>query len=307
MTNLNLAPVVLLTYRRLQLLKQTVACLKANNLAVESELFIFSDGPKNEKEIADVSRVRNYIKTIKGFKSIEIHISENNKGLAASMKYAVNKTFEKYDRVIVLEDDIICSKDFLTYCNSGLRLYEKNPKIFSLTGYKYPFKIPENYKSDTFLMPRSCSWGWASWKDRWIQIDWETDYYELLKTNSYLRKKFILECGNDWVHMARMRRKGIMDVWSDYWNYTHFKNGAYSLAPKVGKANHLGFDDFAVNEKHGTSILKDLPLQENSVLFDLLPWPDKQILDEISFYFGGTRWYNLKREIRTLTGWNIVA
>jgi len=46
--NLNLAPIVLFTYNRPWHTMQTVEALKKNELAQESELFIFSDGWKNE-------------------------------------------------------------------------------------------------------------------------------------------------------------------------------------------------------------------------------------------------------------------
>ena len=47
---------------------------KKNFLAKESELFIFSDGSKNESDSVKVREVRNYLKTISGFKSLNIII-----------------------------------------------------------------------------------------------------------------------------------------------------------------------------------------------------------------------------------------
>jgi len=45
---MNLAPIVLFTYNRPWHTRQTVEALKKNELAQDSELFIFSDGWKNE-------------------------------------------------------------------------------------------------------------------------------------------------------------------------------------------------------------------------------------------------------------------
>ncbi len=42
-----LAPVLLFTYKRIDTLKLTVEALVSNSLSSDSELFIFSDGPKN--------------------------------------------------------------------------------------------------------------------------------------------------------------------------------------------------------------------------------------------------------------------
>ncbi len=47
---MQIAPVLLFTYKRLDVLKQTITALQKNFLAGDTELFIFSDGPKNEND-----------------------------------------------------------------------------------------------------------------------------------------------------------------------------------------------------------------------------------------------------------------
>ena len=60
----NLAPIVVFTYNRLWHTKQTIEALQKNDLAEESELYIFSDGPKNKDSSNEVNDVREYIKKI---------------------------------------------------------------------------------------------------------------------------------------------------------------------------------------------------------------------------------------------------
>ena len=79
---MELAPICLFTYNRLSETRQTLEALKQNYLAKESELFIFSDGHKNSSGMAKVLEVRDYLKTVKGFKKIRIQESNRNKGLA---------------------------------------------------------------------------------------------------------------------------------------------------------------------------------------------------------------------------------
>lgn len=52
--------------------QQTIEALQKNKLVIDSELFIYSDAPKNENAIEKVQVVRNYIKTIKGFRKVTI-------------------------------------------------------------------------------------------------------------------------------------------------------------------------------------------------------------------------------------------
>ena len=68
----NLAPIVLFVYNRPDHTKQTIEALQKNELAKKSELFIYSDAAKNENAEKKVNEVREYIKSIDGFKKITI-------------------------------------------------------------------------------------------------------------------------------------------------------------------------------------------------------------------------------------------
>ena len=68
----NLSPIVLFVYNRPWHTQQTVEALQKNELAKESELFIYSDAPKDEVAEEKVKEVREYIKSIDGFKKVTI-------------------------------------------------------------------------------------------------------------------------------------------------------------------------------------------------------------------------------------------
>ena len=82
-----LAPLVICAFNRVDVLKNTVASLVANELALETELYIFVDGPRDNKE-GEADKVRNvadFAKTVTGFKSVTVNASPTNKGLAKSI------------------------------------------------------------------------------------------------------------------------------------------------------------------------------------------------------------------------------
>ncbi len=89
------APIVLFVYNRPWHTRQTVEALKRDEMANESDLFIFSDGPKDGKAKEKVQEVRNYIKTITGFKKVEIIEREKNWGLANNIIDGVTKIVNK--------------------------------------------------------------------------------------------------------------------------------------------------------------------------------------------------------------------
>jgi len=113
---------------------QTVEALKKNELAQESELFIFSDGWKNEDDKPKVLEVRDYLKTIDGFKKVTIIEKDKNWGLANNIIDGVSKIVNEYDKVIVLEDDLMTSPYFLKYMNEALKRYKDEEKVMHISG-----------------------------------------------------------------------------------------------------------------------------------------------------------------------------
>ncbi|RZL31508.1 MAG: sugar transferase, partial [Pedobacter sp.] len=54
----NLAPIALFVYNRPQHTERTLKFLKQNELAVDSRLYIFSDGAKTDNDVDKVEEVR---------------------------------------------------------------------------------------------------------------------------------------------------------------------------------------------------------------------------------------------------------
>ncbi len=96
-----LAPIVLFVYNRPEHTFQTVEALKRNKLANQSELIIFCDAAKNKEVENSVKKVREYVKTISGFKSIKIIEREVNFGLAKSIINGVTDIVNIYGLVII--------------------------------------------------------------------------------------------------------------------------------------------------------------------------------------------------------------
>ena len=172
------APIALFAYNRPWHLRQTVEALLKNSGAGQSNLFIFSDGPKNGKTVEIVEEVRQYIKTITGFKSLTIIERHENYGLGKSIIDGVTVVCDKYNKVIVLEDDLVTSNFFLKFMNDGLKWYESEERVASVHGYMYPVKqaLPQIF----FVRGADCL-GWATWKRAWdlFEPDGQKLYDEL--------------------------------------------------------------------------------------------------------------------------------
>lgn len=243
------APIILFVYNRPDHTKQTVETLVKNDLAGESDLFVFADGIKEnatQEQRNLINLVREYIHTITGFKSITIEESEGNKGLANSVIAGVTKIINKYGRAIVVEDDIITHPYFLRYMNTALDLYENDKRIYMVGGYNQKRIIPKLYTKDLFIIHRSCSWGWATWKNRWGNSDWNVTQYEKIKYHKALVRRFN-RGGNDMFHMLAMQMKGEIDSWAIRWDYAMFLNNAYAVLPCQTLVHNIGFDGSGVH------------------------------------------------------------
>lgn len=243
---MELAPILLFTYNRLELTKNTINALQRNFLSCESEIHIFSDGSKNENDLEKVKKIRNYLKTISGFKKIVIYESVKNNGLANSIISGVSQVINKYGKVIVLEDDLITSRTFLSFLNQALAYYEGNSEMFSISGYTNKLKRPN--PNDVYFTHRSSSWGWGTWKDKWNKVDWEVGDYDIFVNDKKARKKFN-QMGSDMAVMLDRQMRGAINSWAIRWCYHQFKNSLYTVYPAISKINNMGFNEEATHTK----------------------------------------------------------
>jgi len=277
--------VVIFVYNRLDELKINIKALQEN---INSHLFniiIFSDAPKSENDVLKVNNIRKYLKTIKGFKSLEIIERRNNYGLARNIIEGVTEVINIYNKAIVLEDDLITSKNFLCYMKEALNFYEEKEEIFSISGYSMPLKSLQNYSYDTYLFYRPSSWGWATWKDRWGNIDWEIKDYENFFKNKKLQKDFN-KGGVDLTRMLKNYFEGKNDSWAIRWAYNMWKQKKYCIYPTQSKIQNIGFGENATHCK-GVNIYKTILDNTHNCNFNFLNdiTINKKIVKEFSYQY----------------------
>jgi hypothetical protein len=245
-TPVNWVPIVLFTYDRPDHTRQTLEALRANEGARESDLIVYSDGPKTPDRAESVQDVRAYLGSLTGFKSITVVDREHNLGLAASVIAGVTEALTESPSVIVMEDDLLTSTNFLAFVNAALATYERRPDVFSVTGYNYPLQIPETYREDAYLSYRSSSWGWGTWADRWNQVDWSISDYDAFVRDERAQELF-RRGGDDLAPMLELQMTGKLDSWSIRFDYAHYKHDAFCVHPVVSKVQNIGFDGTGVH------------------------------------------------------------
>jgi hypothetical protein len=250
MTLSKLAPIVLFTYNRPNHLSQTINSLKKNLLANESNLYIYSDGPKNNQDANLVSLVREYIKSIDGFKSINIIERDKNWGLANNIINGVTSVVNEYGKIIVLEDDLILSPYYLNFLNNALNHYKDEKKVWHISGYNLPFD--SNGLADTYFMRLMiCSGGWGTWADKWNYF--ERNPKKLLE--EFSQKDifhFNLEGARLFWNQVKYNVNGKLNTWAIFWYATIYKNEGVCLNPSHSYSRNIGYDSLGTHTKDST-------------------------------------------------------
>ena len=296
------APIALFTYNRADHTRRAVESLLQNAEAKDSDLFIFSDGPKNEKAVRGVAENREYIHTVTGFKTVTIVEREKNWGLANSLIAGITDVINKYGRVIVVEDDLILSPYFLKFMNDGLEKYKDDDRVGTITGFVPPIeeKLPETF----FLTYFQC-WGWATWKRAWDLL--ETDARPLLKGLRFKRKKFDVGGGVCNYGNLYCQKVGLVDSWYLRYYASLFLKGKLSLYPGRSVATNEGLDGSGTHcgaelkrsfEAHNSQTpikVNDVEVIENLQVFRIFK---KYFLSKQSGSFIKAAYYQFKSFVR---------
>jgi hypothetical protein len=273
-----LAPIVLFVYNRPYHARRTLESLMANNFADQSTLYIYADGAKEKasKEVLEkIKKTREVIREKQWCKEVHIVEREKNLGLADSVIGGVSDIVNKYGKIIVLEDDFILSKNFLSFMNASLDRYENEERVMQISGYMFPIDFSRIKMSvDAFFLPFTSSWGWATWKRSWDLFDPEMRGLEILKNNNNLREKFDLKNSYPYYRMLLNQKKGEISSWAIRFYLSVFLKKGLVLFPKKTLVLNEGFDGSGV---HCVTEIKQKKIDNNfsvNKFCDVVEFPD---------------------------------
>ena len=286
------APIVIFSYNRPDHLGKTLAALRQNELAADSILYVYCDGPKadaTDRQRERISANREVAHAVTGFKELHVVEREENVGLKDNIVGAVTEIVNRYGKIITLEDDVVTSPGFLRYMNDALETYKDEEKVMHVSAYMYPHKgrLPE-----TFFFPVPYpGGGWATWKRAWDHYSDDTEaLYERWKDRweefdvlggDYLSKQLIAN------HERRLR------TWFVKWHAILLERGALTLYPCQSLTNNIGFDDqatncYATNKFDVTELAAHIQVRPSPVVVN-------RKASRIIYDFYQGHWYNRRR------------
>ena len=282
-----LAPIGLTVYTRLEHTKETVKALQKNTLANKSHLYIFSDGPKAGDE-EKVKNMRNYLKTIEGFKEIEI-VERDENSRVKNNKGGHKYLLDKYGKMIWMAEDIVTAPGYLQFMNDALDVYESRDDILSISGYAPDSLEAKKLNKDSFIFQNLLAWGMGIWKEKYAKVKAidEKDYLELI--SSQKRKEYVAEnCGKSFVkhfHDECYSGNNHFDVQATFLEYLE---GLYTVYPKKSLVQNIGHDGSGLHSSITHKFEVDLWDKTDDFILDRDVKIDNNIKKEMLTYFSPT-------------------
>lgn len=283
---------ILFTYNRSYHTNEVIKALE-QNIILPQKLYIFQDGLKSEEHRDEWEKTQQVIQNIK-WCDVIYKLSPHNKGLAKSIIDGVNAAFEDNDAVIVLEDDCVPHSQFMEYMTKALKKYESYKEVYHIGASSEPVDALPN-GTDAYFLGRINSWGWGTWKDRWIQFNNDYKMLGKVKADSELNERFNF-WGQDLEAHILGNIYGKTNSWAAFWALTVIMKKGYCMSPYESLINNIGFDGTGVhcgvyentlklrsNEKQDEIVLPDkVEFVENykKSFANYYPWTSPAIRNE---------------------------
>lgn len=257
-------PVALFVYNRPDHTIKVLDGLKKNDIET---LYVFVDALKGSdanhrwnQEILDMVEKIDWCQ-------VKIFKNQENLGLSLNIRQGINRIFEDYQSVIILEDDCVPLEGFYLYMKKYLGLYENRKKVMTINGYRYPIEIPQTYPYEAYFTNIPTSWGWATWKDRWELFEHdENKYRRLMKNRDFLTK--IDRINPQYRIMMNFQLNKLVNSWAIFWCFNIVEHEGVCINPTVSLIDNVGMDGSGVHSRFSEKYIDKTEQNYNDEILD---------------------------------------
>ena len=233
-----------------------------------ARLFLYQDGPReNSDDMKGIMACRELVKDENIDWQCEVHrlYQKKNYGCDPSGFMSQRWAFSLTDKCMVLEDDVVPSQSFFTFCKEMLDRYEHDERITMIAGFNTDevSDLPNGYANTTYSPEESniqtipsvqgratpsyfftrvfSIWGWASWAR--VVNQWEGDY-AFVKDQARFKElcaKVKREKIFTWMPKACTDHtlSGRAHFESIFWAYMFMHDGL-AIMPRMNMINNIG-------------------------------------------------------------------
>jgi hypothetical protein len=231
-------PVVLFAYARPDHLRQTLDCLRVNQVP---QIYAFSDGPRTPDKAPAVAEVRQILRSI-DWCEVVLDEREGNLGLGRSILTGVTEVLNQCEMALVFEDDLVCVPGTYAYLCAAMEHYRDDSRVMSVTGWTHPLVTPDDITDHAYFDGRAECWVWGTWARAWQGMEQNAKALTQLCARQGID---VYSYGADLLAMAEVELQ--KNIWAVRFLYWHILNRGLCLRPPWSMVEHIGFDAQATN------------------------------------------------------------
>ena len=221
-----------------------------------SRLFLYQDGPRNERDMEGIKACRAIASQIDWECDVYKNYLDANQGCDPSVYRSLTWAFSQTEKLVILEDDCVPSLSFFPFCKEMLDRYESDLRIMMIAGFNAD-EVSPGITEDYFFTTAFSVWGWATW--RRVADLWDSNY-------SFMHDEFNMRQLEALIHQ-RQSRPDILRMFHDHSisGKEYFEtivqaamlfNNGLAIMPSKNLINNVGL---TANSTHFSASLRTTP------------------------------------------------
>jgi hypothetical protein len=242
-------PVVVIVFNRPE---HTALLFEQVRQARPTTLFVISDGPRASQlgEFELVHQCREIFEKVDWECDVHLEYSDTNLGCRGRIVSGLDMVFSQVPEAIILEDDCIPHQDFFSFTSELLERMRGIENIFSIGGniWEFPDRLTvESYTFGHFFS----GWGWATWADRWHELDLTLHNWNELRTTDWLSTH--VGSALEVVYWQKMfdlvstNGNPLSFIWDYAVQFSMWKKNMLSVRPSTNLVHNVGFGSDATH------------------------------------------------------------
>lgn len=233
--------VLLVGYKRPEIVRRQLQVLQTVR---PSRLLVCCDRDQDDQEGS-----RFWTRLIEGTVDwpcdVGLDIADRHLGLSGRITSAIGLALEDSSSVMVLEDDCMPDPTFFSFCETLLRRYETDERVWMIAGGR-PRDASRPHGQDYTFSIYPFVWGWATWRSRWNRADLSGQTWTSAMESGLMERNFPDEFERAY-WSTKIGRAAESGLWDYLWFLNMLTYGGMCAVPAANLVQNHGFGSEATH------------------------------------------------------------
>ncbi len=240
-------PVLLILYNRIE---ETHDVFQVLRTVQPTQLYVAGDAAKPGAKL-DLMRTYQTRAVIQPEWPCQLHTlwQDDHLGKTQMIVTAMKWFFEQEEEGIILFEDTVPGYDFFPYCEQLLDKYRNDKRIYSIGGFYWRHRSRQRYRkrmkngeSSYFFSAYASSWGFATWRNRWMDFTLSLDKYDkegfekMIDPYMKQNKQKVY-----WMNRFNTLKQYNASYWHYLYNFHIWAHQALCITPYLNLVSNVGF------------------------------------------------------------------